>query len=89
MFGVQCSLAIERQLLKERHRLELLEQRTSSLDPALLLRRGYSITLHAGKAIRRAADLKPGDLMETRFSEGTLISQVIPTSPPISPTNSQ
>lgn len=89
MFGVQCSMAIERQLLKERHRLELLEQRTSSLDPALLLRRGYSITLHAGKAIRRAADLKPGDLMETRFSEGTLISQVIPTSPPISPTNSQ
>ncbi|MBR4898823.1 MAG: exodeoxyribonuclease VII large subunit [Prevotella sp.] len=78
MLNVQCSMAINQRLLKEQHRLELLEQRATSLDPALLLQRGYSITLHNGHAVRSAADLQPGDQIETRLSEGTIHSTVIP-----------
>lgn len=59
-----------------RHRLELLGQRVASLDPQLLLKRGYSITLLNGKAVRNAAALQSGDEIETRLSEGTIKSVV-------------
>ena len=59
-----------------RHRLELLGQRVASLDPQLLLKRGYSITTLNGKAVRNASELKTGDEIETRLSEGTIKSVV-------------
>lgn len=77
----RLSAAAERHLLRQQHQLELLQQRTASLDPALLLQRGYSITLHKGKAVRRASGLQPGDEIETRLAEGTVRSQVIAPVP--------
>jgi len=59
-----------------RHSLELLGQRVASLDPQLLLKRGYSITTLNGKAVRNAAALQSGDEIETRLSEGTIKSVV-------------
>ena len=67
---------LERKMLKESHRLQMLEQRIRSQDPALLLSRGYSITLKDGKSVRNAASLKKGDIIETRFAEGTTRSKV-------------
>lgn len=64
-------------LQEARHRLELLSQRVQALDPALLLQRGYSITLHNGRALRSADDVKPGDVIETRLQEGTIQSTII------------
>ena len=72
----QFSNLIDRRLLTERHKLELLEQRAASLDPQLILKRGYSITLHNGKAVRSAQQLKTGDEIETRFEQGTVHSVV-------------
>ena len=65
-----------RRLMAEKHRLQLCEEKTRSLDPALLLRRGYSITLLGGKVLRDAHDAKPGDELETRLEKGTLRSVV-------------
>lgn len=65
-----------RLLTARQHRLELLGQRAASLDPQLLLKRGYSITLYHGKALRNATQLKPGDEIETRLNEGTIKSVV-------------
>lgn len=62
---------------REHHRLEMLEQRAKALDPTLLLKRGYSITLHNGRLLRDPADLKPGDEIETRLAKGTIHSEVI------------
>ncbi|MGN0282982.1 MAG: exodeoxyribonuclease VII large subunit [Prevotella sp.] len=70
------SLTAERFLMLERHRLELLEGRTKNLDPQLLLRRGYSITLVDGKALRDPKQVKAGDRIETRLSQGTITSVV-------------
>jgi len=67
----------EKQLQQQLHRLELLEQRANLLDPALLLKRGYSITLLNGKAVRDAKQLKKGDILETRIEHGTIKSEVI------------
>ena len=66
-----------RRVMSEKHRLELLAQRVAAADPANLLRRGYSITLHDGRAVRSADDLKPGDVIETRFGKGSVKSEVV------------
>ena len=70
----QLSIQIDHILLTKRHRLELLSQRAASLDPQLLLKRGYSITLFNGKAVRNAKSLKQGNEIETRLEKGTIKS---------------
>lgn len=67
---------LERKMLNESHRLQLLQQRVQAQDPDLLLKRGYSITLKDGKSIRSASQLKAGDIIETRFAEGYIKSEV-------------
>ena len=67
---------LDRRLLTEKHRLQLLEEKAKSLDPALLLSRGYSITLKDGKAVRDAQALQTGDEIETRLEKGTIKSIV-------------
>lgn len=69
--------ALNNLLQREVHRLQLLEQRATSLDPTLLLQRGYSITLVKGKALRDPADVKPGDEITTRLEKGTIKSKVL------------
>ena len=67
----------DRKIITERHRLQLMEEKAKSLDPTLLLQRGYSITLHNGRAVKDASVLAPGDEMETRLAKGRIISKVI------------
>ena len=69
-------LVLERQLTTERHKLELFDEKLHALDPALLLKRGYSITLKDGKAVRDAQALQKGDEIETRLANGTIHSTV-------------
>ena len=66
----------ERKSLLEHHRLDLLREKLEALNPELLLRRGYSITLNAGKIVKDASLLHPGDLIETRLQKGTVHSVV-------------
>ena len=62
--------------MAEKHRLQLIEEKSKSLDPTLLLKRGYSITLKDGKAVRDASTLHPGDTIETRLANGHIRSTV-------------
>ncbi len=66
----------ERKSLLEHHRLDLLREKLEALNPELLLRRGYSITLNAGKIVKDASLLHPGDLIENRLQKGTVHSVV-------------
>ena len=69
-------LLLDRRLMAEKHRLQLIEEKARSLDPTLLLKRGYSITLKDGKAVRDASTLHPGDTIETRLANGHICSTV-------------
>ena len=69
-------ILLDRRLMAEKHRLQLIEEKARNLDPALLLKRGYSITLKDGHAIRDAATLCSGDEIETRLANGTIHSTV-------------
>ena len=66
----------QRILSNAKHRLELIELQLQGYDPQLLLRRGYSITLHNGRAVRDPQQLKAGDEIETRLEKGIIKSTV-------------
>jgi exodeoxyribonuclease VII large subunit len=67
----------QRTLTNARHRLELTELKLQSHDPQLQLKRGFSITLHNGRAVHDPTLLKEGDEIETRVEKGTIRSVVI------------
>ena len=69
-------ILLDRRLMTEKHRLQLIEEKARSLDPALLLSRGYSMTLKDGRIIRDAQQLHAGDEIETRLASGTVHSTV-------------
>jgi len=66
--------ALQRRLISESHRMEILEEKVHALDPTLLLKRGYSITLFKGKAVHDPKALQHGDEIETRLEKGTIKS---------------
>ena len=68
--------AAEYLLTTHRNYLERLALRAKSLDPKLLLRRGYSITTIGGKAVRDASLLKSGDEIVTQLEKGSVHSVV-------------
>ena len=63
-------------ITRERHRLELLSQRLHDASPERLLARGYSLTLKEGKVVKDAAQLRPGDEIQTRLAQGEVRSIV-------------
>ena len=70
----RLAVATRRRIESEQHRLQLLKQRTEALDPALLLRRGYSITTCKGKLVRDTGILEKGDELTTHTEHGTIKS---------------
>jgi exodeoxyribonuclease VII large subunit len=74
LIETRLPLTLERLFTLQRHRLEQLELTAKSLDPQLLLQRGYSITLHNGRTVHDPKQLKPGDTVETRVEKGTFKS---------------
>ncbi len=66
----------EKKMVSEQYRLQLLEQRIEAANPEHILQRGYSITLHNGRTIKDATQIKSGDRLETRLSSGTIHSIV-------------
>jgi len=76
MLESRLPVAIERRLTSQKHLLESLSLKLQGFDPQLLLSRGYSITLHNGRAVRDPKQLKAGDEIETRVEHGTIQSVV-------------
>lgn len=74
----KMTMLIERRLETEQHRIQLVSEKVKSLDPTLLLRRGYSITLRNGKVVKDVSVLNTGDELETRLAHGSVRSKVLP-----------
>ncbi len=69
-------ILLDRRLMAEKHRLQLIEEKAKSLDPTLLLSRGYSMTMKDGKIVRDPKTLRHGDEIETHLEKGTIKSIV-------------
>lgn len=58
-------------LVRREEELRLSEKQLRILDPAEVLKRGYSYTLHRGTIVTDAARLQPGDTIHTVFHTGS------------------
>jgi exodeoxyribonuclease VII large subunit len=76
LVGERLPAAARRQFERLHHRLELTAQRLRSLDPQLLLERGYSITTCAGRLVRDVGELREGEIVTTRLASGEIYSTV-------------
>lgn len=63
----------------QRHKLELLSQQFRSMDPELLLSRGYSITLCDGRIVTHVSQLCKGTHIIIRMQDGEIFSKVLET----------
>lgn len=67
---------IENRILSEKERLQMIERYVRLLDPSLLLQKGYSMTYLNGVLVSSVKDLKSGDEIVTRFSDGEIVSKL-------------
>lgn len=66
--------AVTSSLSRNRHRLELLQQRVADASPEKQLARGYSITLKEGKVVKDRSELQVNDEIVTRLYKGEVTS---------------
>lgn len=59
------------------HKLEILDKTLAAADPAVILKRGYSLTRAGGRVVKSASDLKKGDRLTTVFADGSVESEII------------
>lgn len=78
-------MSLDNVIDKERTRLDNLTTLIDVLNPVTTLRRGYSITRIAGKAVTGAADVAKGEIMETVTASGTIFSTVETVCKPQNP----
>jgi len=70
--------ALRLRVQQAEHRLATAEAKLKAYSPYDVLSRGYSLTTAAdGSVIRDASSLKPGDVLHTRFAQGTAASTVL------------
>jgi exodeoxyribonuclease VII large subunit len=74
--GLRLHNAGHQTMLVQMNLLNSLERQTGMLDPALILKRGFSITLIQGKAIHDAQELETSAMIETILFKGRVISRI-------------
>lgn len=62
--------------IKTEQAILYLEKNVKLMDPTLLLKRGYSLSLFQGKTINAKNPVKPGDIIETVTFENRITSEV-------------
>ena len=74
LLSQRFSTAMVQRIEREKHRLQLMKQRLDSLDPRLLLQRGYTITTCGGKIVRSTEGLAEGEVLTTQTEKGEIYS---------------
>ncbi len=59
-----------------RQQLDQAEAVCAALHPEAALRRGFSVTMKNGVAVRSVAEIGPGDRLETRLADGSVWSEL-------------
>lgn len=59
---------------KEGYALDRMEQAARLLDPVNVLKRGYSITSHAGKILKDSSQVGKGAIINTTLYKGSIVS---------------
>ena len=62
---------------KEKIKLENIETKLNLLNPENILKKGYSLTLVEGKIVKSINSVKKGSIIDTKFSDGFIKSEVL------------
>lgn len=75
--SARLSVAGRHEIRHAQQRLDAVATRVRALDPALILRRGWSLTRRDdGELVRSVQEVSPGDGIVTHLSDGTLASTI-------------
>lgn len=77
---MQSSITIQKDvgaiLKTAKQSLTSIEKNIANMSPESVMKRGYSITLLNGKAVKKIRDVKPEDQLTTQLIDGVIISTV-------------
>jgi len=76
LFASRLSMACRTTFAHETMQIRLFEQSVNSFSPSKMLERGFSLTLHQGKALRSIKEVEEGSIVETRVADGRFTSVV-------------
>jgi exodeoxyribonuclease VII large subunit len=68
-----------KRMIREKERIHFNENTVRLIDPASVLKRGYTLTFREGKLVKDAEQLNINDEIETRFSAGNVKSKITKT----------
>lgn len=68
--------AFRKRMFAENRKADAVENRVKMLNPAILLKKGYTLTLKNGRIVTSKTSLSQGDTIETLFSDGSVWSVV-------------
>lgn len=75
--GLSYPRAVRAMISGQLNRLPGLEDKLRLLDPANILRRGFTVTSQDGRILKSADDVSGDHDLETRFFDGTINSKII------------
>ena len=75
-FNHQIRSNVLNKIIQSQHALKATQEKIELLDPVNVLKKGYSFTSLNGKMITSSTDLRKGDLINTKFAEGKIESEV-------------
>lgn len=70
--STRLTAVITHRINLETYKIDMLSQRVAMLDPIHILKRGYSIALHNGKAVTSPDDVKDGDDVTLLTAKGAI-----------------
>ncbi|MGO1616982.1 MAG: exodeoxyribonuclease VII large subunit [Oceanisphaera sp.] len=74
--GQRLNMLIKSKIEGQDHQLAMAGTRLNAMSPLATLARGYSITLHQSSVLTNAQQVKTGDTITTRLTNGDIISRV-------------
>jgi len=63
-------------LEQQKHRLSMLESQFETYSPEMMIKKGFSLTLHQGRILKSIKDLQPGAEIQTRLKDGVIYSVI-------------
>ncbi len=74
---------LQTKIRAERHKVEILGKSLNLLDPFVSMSRGFVLTENlSGNIVRSIKDIKKGETMVVRYSDGTAKTKIIETDFP-------
>ncbi|MPQ45982.1 exodeoxyribonuclease VII large subunit [Marinifilum sp. N1E240] len=73
----KIGIRVGRLLENQEHQISLFQQSVKYLNPENILQKGYTLSLKNGKIIKDIKSISEKDIIETRFKDGSIESEVV------------